>query len=181
MSSEDIVSEIKHSYFKNCYAVANNIIPLDILKYLDSGMSVIFNAHYVDYFGDDDMKYNTASLVHDKNNSTSQGFYNNILSETLAVYLTPIFQQLTGKNLAPTYTYIRKYYRGQVLDRHRDRESCQYSVTVPINKQAADWLFYGVDAHDQHPTLREIKCDLGGAIFYMGERLSHWRKELQSD
>ena len=59
--------------------------------------------------------------------------------------------------------------------------SCQYSVTVPINKQAADWLFYGVDAHDQHPTLREIKCDLGGAIFYMGERLSHWRKELQSD
>src|SRR5438132_8292793 len=47
-------------------------------------------------------------------------------------WIRPEVSRLVGFDLAPTYSYTRRYARGDVLTRHTDRAACEISVTVSI-------------------------------------------------
>ena len=38
----------------------------------------------------------------------------------------------TGLKVLPTYTYARIYKTGDILERHKDRPSCEISTTVNL-------------------------------------------------
>ena len=111
--------------------------------------------------------------------------YSDIATETLAGILLPTISEITQKNLCPTYSYSRVYTRGEILKPHRDRPSCEYSIT--INFGGEPWPIYfgklnkGEDLENGYSMEAEITMNPGDGIIYMGEELVHWRNKLQGD
>jgi hypothetical protein len=73
----------------------------------------------------------------------NKALYASTISESLLIYLTPFYKNLTGKNLMPSYSYFRVYNEGYTLRPHKDRPSCQYSATICLDTdQNWVWPFF---------------------------------------
>ena len=66
--------------------------------------------------------------------------YADLAMETLLLAVQPKMEKLTGIKLNPTYSYARIYKMGDVLDRHKDRFSCEISTTM--NLGGDEWPIY---------------------------------------
>ena len=66
--------------------------------------------------------------------------YSDIAMETLLMAVQPKMEKLTGLKLNPTYSYARIYKKGDILERHKDRFSCEISTTM--NLGGDDWPIY---------------------------------------
>lgn len=75
-----------------------------------------------------------------------------------------------GRKLLPTYTYCRIYTEGNELLPHRDRPSCEWSVTVNLS-QSGPWPIY-MDG-------KEIIQEVGDGALYQGCEVYHWRKPFK--
>ena len=58
--------------------------------------------------------------------------YADRLMETLLVKTIPVMKAKTGLDLIPTYSYTRLYRTGNILNRHKDRPSCEISTTLNL-------------------------------------------------
>ena len=58
--------------------------------------------------------------------------YGDRLMETLLVKTIAVMQKKTGLKLVPTYSYTRLYRTGNILQRHKDRPSCEISTTLNL-------------------------------------------------
>lgn len=94
-------------------------------------------------------------------------------TEALLVVLQPMIEKITGKKLYPTYSYSRIYCKGSTLDRHIDRESCEYSVTVCLNNNPHPWAI--------HMETESVILNAGDIIVYQGLLADHWREELKEE
>ena len=79
-------------------------------------------------------------------------------------------EERTGKKLVPSYSYARIYYPGSSLLRHRDRPSCEHSIT--LNLSGSPWLLHigGIP----------VLTHKGWGCIYDGVNYEHWRDPLQS-
>jgi hypothetical protein len=79
--------------------------------------------------------------------------------------------ELIQEDVLPTYTYARIYKYGEVLDRHRDRDACEISITLNL-AQDKEWPIY-----IQKPSNEEVSLNLkpGDAMLYLGCIADHWR------
>ena len=113
------------------------------------------------------------------NKKGSQGIYAPFLGESLLLFLTPLYSELTQKKLVPTYSYYRRYDKNNLLMPHVDRGSCQYSATIQINASEDTpwpiWLF------NHKKIIRKCKGDMFSIIFYKGIDILHWRQPLKYD
>ena len=75
-----------------------------------------------------------------------------------------------GRKLLPTYTYCRIYTEGNELLPHRDRPSCEWSVTINL-AQSDPWPIY-MDG-------KEIVQQVGDGALYQGCEVYHWRKPFK--
>ena len=68
------------------------------------------------------------------------------LMETLLVKTIAVMQKKTGLKLVPTYSYTRLYRKGNILQRHKDRPSCEISTTLNLggDNMAHIYRSYGV-------------------------------------
>ena len=122
--------------------------------------------------------------------------YSNIAMETLLLKCQPIMEKATGLKLYPAYTYARIYKKGDILERHKDRFSCEISTTM--NLGGDDWPIYlnpnpeagnvYGEKYGEHgiqhyaPTKdKGIKVDLkpGDMLVYSGCELEHWREKFK--
>lgn len=110
-------------------------------------------------------------IIQNKNGDTF--FYEDPLMEALMVNKIPLMQKETGLELLPTYAFWRMYTKFADLEKHKDRESCEVSVTVMIGSDGTSWPIY-MDGN---------KVDLkpGDAVVYLGCELEHWREEFTGD
>lgn len=97
---------------------------------------------------------------------------NNSICNILLGRLTQRISELVGRNLAPTYSYIRVYLRGAELVPHKDRPSCEYSATINLS-QTHPWSIFMGDS--------EIKLNVGDAVIYKGCEIEHSRKPFEGD
>ena len=81
---------------------------------------------------------------------------------------------LIGENVFPTYTYGRIYKKGSDLKAHKDRDSCEISVTVNLEKHS-DWPIYMRRPDGDYS---RVELDPGDAVIYLGCDTEHWREEL---
>jgi predicted 2-oxoglutarate/Fe(II)-dependent dioxygenase YbiX len=88
---------------------------------------------------------------------------------------TPEISQFLGEPVLPTYSYARVYHNGATLERHRDREACEISITLHLSGDS-DWPIY-----IQAPDGREIELNLssGDGMMYMGCVADHWRTKFE--
>ena len=87
-------------------------------------------------------------------------------------------ERATGHDLWPTYSYLRLYRRGNILEAHRDRPACEISMTLNIGMQADEpWPLWiagpiGVAA---------IALNPGDGLIYRGCDCFHWREPFAGD
>lgn len=87
--------------------------------------------------------------------------------------ILPEIEKAFEKELVPTYNYSRIYYDGSILEKHRDRKACEYSVTINLYQEKDIWPIYM--KYDNN--LGEIKLEPGSAAWYKGCEVTHWREK----
>lgn len=83
-----------------------------------------------------------------------------------------IVEAKTKTPVHPTYSYTRIYYNGATLHPHRDRASCEISVTLCIEKDSTDWPIKLIDRRGNEVSVSQEPGDL---VIYSGCELLHWR------
>jgi hypothetical protein len=83
-------------------------------------------------------------------------------------------EEHTQLKLYPNYSYARIYKKGDVLQRHKDRLSCEISTT--LNLGGDPWPIYLEPSGKTG--LKGIKVNLkpGDLLIYKGTELEHWRE-----
>jgi PKHD-type hydroxylase len=108
----------------------------------------------------------------DNNVSNSSGFYGIPAINVLLGILNSRVEAETGKRICPTYSYCRIYRKNSELLRHKDRESCEYSLTVNI-RQTHPWPIYMGE--------EGLMLQKGDACLYQGCDIEHHRKMFEGD
>jgi len=117
--------------------------------------------------------------------------YADTAMETLLLAVQPKMEKLTGIKLNPTYSYARIYKKGDVLERHKDRFSCEISTTM--NLGGDDWPIYlenkknvGIPDGKKYTAIStnkgtKIVLKPGDMLVYKGMILEHWREVFLGD
>jgi hypothetical protein len=98
--------------------------------------------------------------------SFSPAWYNDSLMDTLLETKLSFVEKESKLSLFPTYTYWRYYVYGGSLRKHRDRPSCEVSITACIKK------------NDNWPIViegKKFELDEGDGIIYNGVFQKHER------
>lgn len=86
--------------------------------------------------------------------------------------LCDVISKKAGKKLKPAYSFARVYKKGNILIPHKDRPSCEYSVTINL-KQSHQWAIY----MNKKPVFQNV----GDGVIYKGCEIEHSRKEFEGD
>jgi hypothetical protein len=112
-----------------------------------------------------------------------------LVPDTPALYAEPRMERLllalqtqieatTGLGLYPTYSYLRVYKHGDVLARHRDRASCEITLSLTLGYAAdAPWPLW-IEAPDG---IASIQMQSGDALLYRGTECPHWREAFSGE
>lgn len=108
----------------------------------------------------------------------SPAIYNLLPCVKLLVKKISEVSKIAEEELLPTYTYGRIYSTGEVLNRHRDRDACEVSITLNLKQSGKSWPIW-----IQKPNGEEISFDLkeGDAIIYLGCTADHWRDKFEGE
>jgi len=118
-------------------------------------------------------KSNTHSFDFNQNNNGDTYFYGDPLMEALMIQKLNLMQKETGLELYPTYAFWRMYTMYADLKKHKDRPSCEVSVTVMVGSDGTKWPIY-MDG-------TELTLETGDAAVYLGCEVEHWREEFIGD
>ena len=116
--------------------------------------------------------------------------YADRLMETLLIKTIPVMKAKTGLDLIPTYSYTRLYRTGNILNRHKDRPSCEISTTLCLGGDL--WPIF-IDLTGSNNVVDEYKGIMkpdapkgvqvnlkpGDMLIYSGCELEHWREPFQ--
>jgi hypothetical protein len=95
-------------------------------------------------------------------------------------WIRPKVSRLVGFDLAPTYSFTRQYAKGDVLERHTDRDACEISVTasIQIPKGAGPSVLYL-----KPPNFQQTRVEMfeGDGCIYAGTEVEHWRERFCVD
>ena len=105
--------------------------------------------------------------------------YGDVAMETLLEKTRPDIEKHTGLELVPMYSFARLYKKGAVLERHKDRFSCQVSVTIFLGGDS--WPIYLEPSGKLNKKGIEINLQQGDALLYAGCKVEHWREEFQGE
>ena len=179
------------SFKKNKYQVIRNVISKELADIAYTYLQISAEAdHWMM------QKYITHSgnpLVgnfHDEQVPGSYAKYADRLMETLLVKTIPVMKAKTNLDLIPTYSYTRLYRTGNILNRHKDRPSCEISTTLNLGGNL--WPIF-IDPTGEDNVIKEyegiikpgapkgIRVDLkpGDMLIYSGCELEHWREPFQ--
>ena len=118
-------------------------------------------------------RINFNSFDFTQNNNGDTYFYGDPIMESLMVNKIELMKKHTGLELLPTYTFWRMYTMFANLEKHKDRESCEISVTVMLGSDGTKWPIFmeGI----------ELNLEPGDAVVYLGCEIEHWREEFKGD
>ena len=135
-----------------------------------------FISPFTEYFG----------VWNDEQVPNTYSHYADIAMETLLLAVQPKMEKATGLKLNPTYSYARIYKKGDTLQRHKDRFSCEISTTM--NLGGDEWPIY-LEAKKNVGTparwfSRQLTSNKGAKVIlkpgdmlvYKGMILEHWRE-----
>jgi len=86
---------------------------------------------------------------------TAGAVSNTALTDALLLELRPRVEAIAACRLVPTYSYARVYLHGDAFIPHRDRGSCELSVSLPNAL---------------------VEMEEGDGVVYLGCETEHWRE-----
>jgi PKHD-type hydroxylase len=102
----------------------------------------------------------------------SHSYYSLPVCNILLGRLCEKISKAAGKKLKPSYTYCRVYLKGADLKPHKDRPSCEYSVTLNLSQNHPWPIFMGTNALTLNP---------GDGVLYKGCEIEHSREKFEGD
>lgn len=186
----DTQKDIEVFFKKNNYVLIRN--------FLDQNTANLFYAYCLTRVQQIDFKSQHAKQNYDKRwdgefgdeqAPSSFNSYGDPLMDTLMASSIGTIEKFTGLSLIPEYTYWRLYVKNEDLKRHKDRESCEVSVTLCLGHNISnlqDEKFVGytwpmfvegnvIDELDGIP----LHMKPGDMIIYKGCEIEHWREKFQ--
>jgi len=152
-------------FHEHRYLFVKGILPRVILDYLKAYYAVLASN---DAFSGDEQCPSSLSLGADRG------------LDAVLEWVRPEVSRLVGFELAPTYSYTRRYAKGERLPRHVDRAACEISMTtsIAIPKGAGASVVYL-----KPPRGRETKVEMreGDGCIYAGTEVEHWREPFLVD
>ena len=146
----------------NDVKVIKGAISSELAKYLALQMDL-----FMDYVGQ--------PKDHHELVSKAVGWYSPVFLESLLIYLHPLIQKHSGKELWPTYSYGRIYYNGGAMARHTDRASGEYAVSLCLGKDIKYPLYF-----ERTPgNIRKYELNPGDLVLYHGIQWPHWREKYK--
>lgn len=118
-------------------------------------------------------RLNTNSFDYIFNCNGDTHFYADPIMESLMLSKKSKVEEATKLQLLPTYSFWRMYTYLADLKKHKDRESCEISVTVMLGSCGTEWPIY-MDGN-------ALTLEKGDAVIYRGIEVEHWREEYQGD
>ena len=119
------------SFKKNNYFIVKNAISKELSNFLFNYFYLkrqVAHTLYTKNFMSPESEF--MGTWEDEQAPNSYSIYADIAFETLLTKLKNLIEKETGLKLYPNYTYGRIYMKGDVLDRHIDRFSCEISTTL---------------------------------------------------
>jgi len=98
--------------------------------------------------------------------------------DKLLEYCLPYFQEVSGLELFPTYSYARLYAPEEELVIHTDREACEISATITLGFEDDCWPIFMGDSMEKD-NASEILMQVGDAVLYKGMEKYHWRDKFK--
>jgi hypothetical protein len=101
--------------------------------------------------------------------------------------LTPIVSQIVGRELLPTYNYLRLYREGDRCRVHSDRQSCEHSLSLTLDySDGVEWPLEIGREHQLRPSsnvtddfeverFASVAMQVGDAVLYQGVNRRHGR------
>ena len=165
---------------KNNYKVIKQAISKELADFVYSYFltkrkvaRVFFDDRYISPFNNDWGVWNDPQVPE------TYSHYSDIAMETLLEKLVEPMSKETGLNLIPTYSYARIYKKGDVLKRHKDRYSCEVSMTMNLGGDPSPIYLEPSGETDKEG----VKIDLepGDALIYRGCEVEHWREAFEGE
>jgi hypothetical protein len=92
--------------------------------------------------------------------------------------LTPTVCQLVGRDLLPTYDYLRIYREGDICRVHHDRQSCEHSLSLTLEIGSEESQPSArVEAEFGAERFSSIAMQVGDAVLYRGVNHRHGRTQ----
>jgi hypothetical protein len=147
------------------YLFVKGLLPPPLLEYLRVYYAILLADNY---------------FSHDSQCPSSLSLSGDPALDAVMEWIRPELGRLVGFSLAPTYSYTRRYAKGDVLTRHRDRAACEVSVTISIQipKSAGPSVMY-LKPNGAEETKVEMRE--GDGCVYAGSEVEHWRKRFRVD
>ena len=110
----------------------------------------------------------------------------NVFDNSILLYCKHIVEKIWGiDDMVPSYAYSREYYRGSELLVHRDREACQYSMTLTMCKRGQGTTYLWFSESEDKSNAIPVELEEGDAIIFNGgtnyDGKWHWRDPLELD
>ena len=109
-----------------------------------------------------------------QNNCGDTFFYKDSLMQVFLKDKKKILEKNIDLKLHETYSFWRCYTYGAELRKHKDRPSCEISVTAFIGSdEEYEWPIY-MDG-------KKVNLKPGDGVIYRGCEIEHWRKPYEGD
>jgi hypothetical protein len=114
------------------------------------------------------LKHWRGECFRDNHIPTAASISNVAETDALLLELRPKIEAISGCRLVPTYSYARLYFYGDTLVRHRDRGSCEVSVSIHLGRD-------GGEGSLSFPPNNKVMMEEGDGAVYLGIETEHWR------
>jgi hypothetical protein len=162
-----------NEFLDNGYAVIRQAISEETRKTIALQFNMLRNATvYMEGLPQDSLYYN------DIQSSLAFGCYCSNITESLLEILRPKIENVTGKNLYPTYSFGRIYYKNSILREHTDRDACEYSATLCLECDETPWEIW---MHGLNKEKKSVTLYPGDMCVYLGCDVPHWREKYHGD
>jgi hypothetical protein len=111
------------------------------------------------------------SIISDHQCPYNPSFYNDPILHNLLLSKKNKAEEISGLKLHETYVFWRAYIYGATLANHKDRASCEISLTINIDSCGKQWPI--------HMENNWMNMEPGDAVMYLGCELEHGRKPFE--
>lgn len=125
-----------------------------------------------------DVPMENKTFFSDRQGKNSFSYGRTPILEGLQTLLHKKIEHVVNKKLLPTYSYGRIYYTESELLIHKDKVTCEYSITICIKKDPIEWPIF---IEDLNGNKNCISQNIGDALVYKGIELNHWRNKFVGD
>ena len=168
------------SFEKNNYMVIKEVISKELASFIYAYFlnkrrvaRRMFDDRYISPFTSE------FGVWSDKQIPNTYSHYSDIAMETLLENLRPYMEGQTNLNLVETYSYARIYKKGDVLERHKDRYSCEVSTT--LNLGGDEWPIYLEPSGELGKEGVKIILEPGDMLVYRGCEVEHCREAFEGE